>query len=62
MEKPKAAPLRTRVNAGGPRRPSLAKAHARQPMAKGKGSAAPNCDPPTYIDSEGIRIFKDECL
>ena len=62
IEKPNEAPLRTRARAGGPHRPSLAKTHARQPMAKAKGPATPNCDPPTYIDAEGIRIFKDECL
>ncbi len=30
--------------------------------AKGKGTAKPDCDPPTYLDPDGIRIFKEECL
>jgi len=62
LEKPKVAAPHARARAVGPHRSSLAKVHARQPMVKAKGPAAPNCDPPTYIDAEGIRIFKDECL
>ena len=30
--------------------------------ASPKIPARPNCDPPTYLDSDGIRIFKNECL
>jgi len=59
---PKPAPGRSRVHPSGPHRRSSTKARARQTAAKAKGSAAPDCDPPTYIDSDGIRIFKDECL
>ena len=54
--------LGTRTHAAGHHRPPSTKNHARHSMARNKGTAAPNCDPPTYIDSEGIRIFKDECL
>lgn len=33
-------------------------------VAQGAATAAPkpNCDPPTFMDSEGIRHFKDGCL
>jgi serine/threonine-protein kinase len=50
------------AHAAGPHRPPSTRSHARQPTARAKGPAAPDCSPPTYIDSEGIRIFKDECL
>jgi serine/threonine-protein kinase len=27
-----------------------------------KKTAKRNCDPPTYLDADGIRVFKEECL
>jgi hypothetical protein len=43
-------------------RPNVKPARARSPGAKSPSSSRPNCDPPTYLDADGIRIFKDECL
>jgi eukaryotic-like serine/threonine-protein kinase len=37
-------------------------ARARPSTAKANLPGGRNCDPPTYIDSDGIRVFKDECL
>jgi hypothetical protein len=35
---------------------------AQLPAVRSEASPRPNCDPPTYLDTDGIRIFKDECL
>jgi serine/threonine protein kinase len=59
---PKMAPVRARVHPSAPHRMPSTKARVRKTAAKIKGPAAPDCDPPTYIDADGIRIFKDECL
>lgn len=40
-------------------------AHPLQKRHADKKTAAnprPNCDPPTYLDPDGIRVFKEECL
>jgi hypothetical protein len=34
----------------------------RPPKARGKTPTARNCNPPTYLDADGVRIYKDECL
>lgn len=41
---------------------SARRSFARKPDTPAKAAVRPNCDPPTYVDPDGIRIFKDECL
>jgi eukaryotic-like serine/threonine-protein kinase len=55
---PQRSNARSGARAGKSRPPST----TRSLMAPRKSAARPNCDPPTYLDSDGIRIFKDECL
>jgi len=51
---------RPSARAGRPRHEG-SKPRTRQVMTA-KDSARPNCNPPTYLDSDGIRVFKEECL
>ena len=51
---------RPRIRASRPRH-ETGKPRPRQ-TASAKGLAQPNCNPPTYLDADGIRVFKDECL
>lgn len=55
---PKKTNVRSNAHASRPRPPSAARSLTVPP----KAPARPTCDPPTYLDSDGIRIFKDECL
>ena len=55
-------PQRTNTRSGARAGKSRTPSTTRSLMAPRKAAARPNCDPPTYLDSEGIRIFKDECL
>lgn len=55
---PKKPSVRSNAHASRPRPPSAARSLTVSP----KALARPTCDPPTYLDSDGIRIFKDECL
>jgi serine/threonine protein kinase len=49
---PSSAPAPTQ-----PRRPSLPRGPQQSPPGR-----SPHCDPPYYLDSQGIRIFKRDCL
>ncbi len=42
--------------------PSSAAPSGRATSVSPNVPARPDCDPPTYLDSDGIRIFKDACL
>jgi len=45
------------------RRAGKARPHpGTRPRVGAKGAPRPDCDPPTYLDPDGIRIYKDECL
>jgi len=55
---PQGSNARSGARAGKSRPPST----TRSLLAPRRATTRPNCDPPTYLDSDGIRIFKDECL
>lgn len=48
------APVMTKQRSSGHRQPGASRAQ--------RASKRPSCDPPTYVDSEGIRHFKRQCL
>jgi serine/threonine-protein kinase len=56
---PKKPNTRFNARAGRQRPPSTTRSLTASPKMS---PARPNCDPPTYLDSDGIRIFKNECL
>jgi serine/threonine protein kinase len=45
---------------------SPSRSSPRRPMSRAQGSVSPSrgahCDPPYYFDSDGVRIFRKECL
>lgn len=43
-------------------RPARELRSTRAPAARPRPSSSRNCSPPTYVDGEGIRHFKPECL
>ena len=42
--------------------PHVKPSHKRHAMKKAAPGTRPHCDPPTYLDPDGIRVFKEECL
>jgi len=57
----KSPPHPTNVHPGRPRPPTTTQ-HPRPVPAFPKVPNPLKCDPPTYLDADGIRIFKEECL
>lgn len=58
---PTSPTARAKVRSGKSHLPSSIR-HSRSQTPSPKAPERPNCDPPTYLDSDGIRIFKEECL